>query len=234
MNKSFGKGRTVHFAETDTEWYAEEIAHSISRIASELDVIWSFDPEEAIGWCGVLDPSIPEPGVVDWSEDWSYSESSLGVADGFSDGRQALALISEDVPTTESAQQAQVLAAEANRTLAQARSAVGERNKIAVVSSLLPTCLPVERAKARARSKANSKIHRVSPVIISGDSVLNDSRKDLEKEVKLDLARSIWGQLEVSILNCLKQLCFKRVLYWIVVRQKQLVVLRQCKFWLMQ
>ena len=28
--KSFGKGRTVHFAEADTEWYAEQIAHSIS------------------------------------------------------------------------------------------------------------------------------------------------------------------------------------------------------------
>ena len=34
--KSFGKGRTVHFAEADTEWYAEQIAHSISGVASEL------------------------------------------------------------------------------------------------------------------------------------------------------------------------------------------------------
>ena len=33
--KSFGKGRTVHFAEADTEWYAEQIAHSISGDASE-------------------------------------------------------------------------------------------------------------------------------------------------------------------------------------------------------
>ena len=24
-----------------------------------------------------MDPSIPEPDVMDWSEDWSYSESSL-------------------------------------------------------------------------------------------------------------------------------------------------------------
>ena len=33
--KSFGKGRTVHFAEADTEWYAEQIAHSVSGDAAE-------------------------------------------------------------------------------------------------------------------------------------------------------------------------------------------------------
>ena len=62
-----------------------------------------------------------------------------------------------------------------------------ERNKIVVVSFLRPTCLPVERAKARASSRENRKIHLVSSVaevIISGDSVLNDSRKDLAKEAK--------------------------------------------------
>ena len=74
--KSFGKGRTVHFAEAETEWYAEQIAHSISGDAAELDVTWSFDPDEAIWWCGVLDPSIPEPDVMDWSEDWSNYETS--------------------------------------------------------------------------------------------------------------------------------------------------------------
>ena len=42
-SKSFGKGRTVHFAEYDTEWYAEQIAHSISGHASDLQVTWSFD-----------------------------------------------------------------------------------------------------------------------------------------------------------------------------------------------
>ena len=67
--KSFGKGRTVHFAEADTEWYAEQIAHSLSGDAAELEVTWSFDPVEAIWWRGVLDPSIPEPDVMDWSED---------------------------------------------------------------------------------------------------------------------------------------------------------------------
>ena len=76
--KSFGKGRTVHFAEADTEWYAEQIAHSISGNASELEATWSFDPVEAIWWCGVLDPD-----VMDWSEDWSYLESSPCAEEGF-------------------------------------------------------------------------------------------------------------------------------------------------------
>ena len=53
-SKSFGNGRTVHFAEADIEWYAEEIAHSISGDAAELDVTWSFDPDESIWWCGVV------------------------------------------------------------------------------------------------------------------------------------------------------------------------------------
>ena len=90
--KSFGKGRTVHFAEADTEWYAEQIADSISSDVSELEVTWSFDPVEAIWWCGVLDPSIPEPDVMDWSEDWSYSESPPCAEDVFLEQSQVLAL----------------------------------------------------------------------------------------------------------------------------------------------
>ena len=39
----------------------------------------------------------------------------------------------------------------------------------------------------------------------------------------MDLACFIW----VSILICLRQLCFKLTLSWIAVRQKQLVVLRE-------
>ena len=81
--KSFGKGRTVHCAEADREWYAEQIAHSMSVDAGELEVTWSFDPDEAIWWCGVLVPSIPEPDVMDWSEDWSYHESSPCAEDVF-------------------------------------------------------------------------------------------------------------------------------------------------------
>ena len=99
--KSFGKGRTGHFAEADTEWYAEQIALSISGDAAELDATWSFDPDESIWWCGVLDPSIPEPDVVDWSEDWSNYESSPCAENVFLEQSQALALISEAVPSPE-------------------------------------------------------------------------------------------------------------------------------------
>ena len=68
----------------------------------------------------MLDPSIPEPDVVDWSEDWSNYESSSCAENVFPEQRQALALISEDVSSPECVQQAEVLAAEANRTLARA------------------------------------------------------------------------------------------------------------------
>ena len=61
----------------------------------------------------------------------------------------------------------------------------------------------------------------MAEAIISGDSVLNDIRKDLAREVKMDLARFIWELLGGLILNCLRQWCFKRMLSWIVVRQKQ-------------
>ena len=122
--KNFGKGRTVHFAEADTEWYAEQIAHSITGDVSELEATWSFDPVEPIWWRGVLDPSIPEPDVMDWSEDWSYSESSPCAEDVFPEQSQVLALTSDDASSSECVQQADVLVAEANRTLAQARSAV--------------------------------------------------------------------------------------------------------------
>ena len=115
-SKSFGKGRTVHFAEADTERYAEQIAHSISGDAAELEATWSFDPGEAIWRCGVLDPSIP----VDWSEDWSYSESSPCAEDVIPEQSQAVALTSDDVSSLECVQQAEVLVVEANRTLAQA------------------------------------------------------------------------------------------------------------------
>ena len=60
--------------------------------AAELEVTWSFDPVEAIWWCGVLDPSIPEPDVMDWSEDWSNYESSPCAENVFPEQSQALAL----------------------------------------------------------------------------------------------------------------------------------------------
>ena len=88
--KSFANGRTVHFAEVHTEWYAEQIAHSISGDAAELEVTWSFDPDEAVWWCGVLESSILEPDVVDRSEDWSYHESSPCAENVFPEQSQAL------------------------------------------------------------------------------------------------------------------------------------------------
>ena len=50
----------------------------------------------------------------------------------------------------------------------------------------------------------------MAEAIIFGDSVLKDIRKDLAKEVKMDLARFIWELLGALILNCLRQWCFKR------------------------
>ena len=79
----------------------------------------------------MLDPSIPEPDVMDWSEDGSYSESSPCAEDVFP---EVLALTSDDVSSPECVQQAEVLVAEANRTLARARSAVASaKHKTAVV-----------------------------------------------------------------------------------------------------
>ena len=100
----------------------------------------------------MLDPSILVLDVMDWSEDWSYSESSPCAEDVFPEQSQALALISDDASSPECVQQAEVLVAEANRTLAQARSAVGvSKTKSQWFLPSFPTCLPVEKAKARAR-----------------------------------------------------------------------------------
>ena len=79
---------------------------------------------------------------------------------------------------------------------------VRKRKKIEVVSGFFsPSNVPSSRkGKGRASSKENREIHLVSSVaevIISGDSVLNDSRKDVAKEVKMDLARFTWEQLGV-------------------------------------
>ena len=155
--KSFGKGRTVHFAEADTEWYAEQIAHSISGDAAELEVTWSFDPVEAIWWCGVLDPSIPELDVMDWSEDWSYSESSLCTEDVFRKQSQVLALISDDVTSPEYVQQAEVLVAEANRTLAQARSAVASAKQNCIGFFHPSNVSSSRKSKGKGKVKGKSK-----------------------------------------------------------------------------
>ena len=119
--KSFGKGRTVHLAEADTEWYAEQIAQSISGDASELEVTRSFDLVEAIWSCGVQDPSIPAPDVMGWSGDWSYSESSPCADDVFPEQSQVPALTSDDASSPECVQQAEVLVAQARSAVASAK-----------------------------------------------------------------------------------------------------------------
>ena len=140
---------------------------------------------------------------MDWSEDWSNCESSPCAENVFPEQSQALALVSDD-SSPEYVQQADVMAAEVNRTLAQARSAVASAKQNRSVFSSFQRTIPVAGAKARATSKENRKIHRVSSVarvIISGDSVLNDSRKDLPREVKMDLACFTWEPHGVSILS---------------------------------
>ena len=161
--KSFGKGRTVHFAEAETEWYAEQIAHSISGDASELEVTWSFDPVEAIWWCGVLDPSIPAPDVMDWSEDWSYSKSSPCAEDVFPEQSQVLALTSDDASSPECVQQAEVLVAEANRTLAQARSAVSSAKQNR--SGFFPPSNVSSSRKGKGKGKVKDKSKDASCLI---------------------------------------------------------------------
>ena len=130
--KSFGKGRTVHFAEADTEWYAEQIAHSISGDAAEIQM----NPCGCVV-CWTL--SIPEPDEVDWSEDWSNYESSPCAEN---------VLVSEDVSSPECVQQA-------DRTLAQARSAVtsAKQNRSGV---LPPSNVPSSR-KGKNKSKFKQK-----------------------------------------------------------------------------
>ena len=59
----------------------------------------------------MLDPSIPAPDVMDWSEDWSYSESSPCAEDVFPEQSQVLALTSDDASSPECVQQAEVLVA---------------------------------------------------------------------------------------------------------------------------
>ena len=122
--------------------------------------------------------------MVDWSEDWSTYESSPCAENVFPEQSQALALISQDVSSPECVQQAEVLAAESNRTLAQARSAVASAKQNR--SGFFPSSNAPSSRKGKGKWE-NRKIHRVSSVaevIISGHSVLKDSRKDLAKEVK--------------------------------------------------
>ena len=103
----------------------------------------------------MLDPSIPEPDVMDWSEDWSSSESSPCAEDVFPEQSQVLALTSDDVSSPECVQQDEVLVAEANRTLAQARSAVAsaEQNR----SGFFPPSNVSSSRKGKGKGKVKGK-----------------------------------------------------------------------------
>ena len=128
--------------------------------AAELEVTWSLDPDEAIWWCGVLDPSILEPDVMDWSEDWWCHESSPCAEDVSPEQSQSLALISEDVSAPECMQQVEVLAAEACRTLTQTRSAVASskqnRNGFFPPSNVLSSRKGKGKGKLKGKSKDSS------------------------------------------------------------------------------
>ena len=147
-----------------------------------MEVTCSFDPDDYVSWCGVLDPSIPEPEVID--SDWSFQESPPCAEDASPEQSQAWAVVSpDDVASTDSVQKAEALAAEADRTSSCSISD-GDGEKIVVFSSLLPMLLPVERAKVKASLKVKRRNHRVSSateVAILGD---RDQRQEVAKDRK--------------------------------------------------
>ena len=111
-----------------------------------------------LGW------SIPEPDVMDWSEDWSYPESSPCAEDEQS---QVPALTPDDVSSPECVQQAEVLVAEANRTLAQARSAVASAKQNR--SGFFPPSNVSSSRKGKGKGKVKGK-SKDSSCLICGRS----------------------------------------------------------------
>ena len=213
-SKSFGKGRTVHVAEADTEWYAEQIC------------AWTFDPVESIWWCGVLDPSIPELDVMDWPENWSNYESPPCAESVFPEQSEALALISEDVSSPQCVQQAEVLAAETYR-----KTAVASAKQIANASSS-------RKGKGKGKLKGKSK-RFISSCLICGRSD-HFWRECPERQSKgsgnggKNASRTFYLGAAWNFDSVVfETLCFKLMLYWTMVRQKQLVVSKQCRFWWM-
>ena len=174
--RALERGRTVHVAEADTEWYAEQIAVSISGDAGELDVTWSFDPDEATWWCCVLDPSIPEPDAMDWSEDWSNYESSP-CAENVSRSRVKRWLCYLKMCHLQNARNRptcwQLRLIELWLRLDQR---LRQRNKIAVGFFLLPACLPDARARASSKTSDLSKDSREQNTNVSSAFMLGLSR----------------------------------------------------------
>ena len=113
-----------------------------------------YDPDEAIWCCGVLHPTISEPEVVDWDDDWSPQESTPFVEDVTSGQSQTLALSPDDVMPARCVHQAEALAVGAPRTLAQARTAVAvvKRNSQRFLSSIHRSCQSQGQEDRHARS----------------------------------------------------------------------------------
>ena len=99
-----------------------------------------------------------KPDVVDWSEYWSYYESSPCAENVLFEQSQALALISENASSPECVQEAEVLAAEANRTLAQARSAVASAKQNR--SDVFPSSNAPSSRQGQNQGQAQGKIER--------------------------------------------------------------------------
>ena len=100
---------------------------------------------------------------MDWSEDWSYSESSPCAEDVFPEQSQVLALTLDDLSSPECVQQAEVLVAEANRKLAQARSAVASakqnRSGFFPPSNVSSSRKGKGKGKVKGKSKDSSVSH---------------------------------------------------------------------------
>ena len=108
-----------------------------------------------------------------------------------------------------------MLAAEANRTLAQGSisGCVSETKSQWFLSSFQKAFQLKEQRQGQAQRKIERFIlSHLWPKWSFLETVLNDSRKDLAKDAKVDLARLTWEQLGVLILNYLRELCFKLIL----------------------
>ena len=140
--KCHGKtGRHVHFADADRAWSAEQISHGILAEGARQVCRGPYDPDEAIWCCGVLHPTISEPEVVDWVDDWSPQESRPFVED-VTFGQPNTGIVTDDVMPARCVHQAEALAVGAPRTLAQARTAVAavKKNSQRFLSSIQRSC----------------------------------------------------------------------------------------------
>ena len=181
----------------------------------------------------MLDPSIPEPDVMDWSEDWSYSESSPCAEDVFPEQSQVLALTSDDASSPECVQQAEILVAEAKSNLGSGPISGGVSKKKNRSGFFPPSNVSSSRkgqgkGKVKGKSKdssclicgRNDHFWRQCPERHSKGS--GKGGKNASRTFHLGAAWGFDSELFETVV--------KRMLSWIVVRQKQLVESKQCRF----